>query len=73
MSLWIYGINSVSAVLETRPKDIKEFLFVKSRDEKKESDRLSFIRQKAHKNGIRITEQFEEEALEKIKVRTGLN
>lgn len=73
MSLWIYGINSVSAVLDNRPKDVKELLFVKSRDEKKDSDRLSLLRQRAQKNGIRISEQFEEEILERIKTRNGVN
>ncbi|MCX6112385.1 MAG: 23S rRNA (guanosine(2251)-2'-O)-methyltransferase RlmB [Proteobacteria bacterium] len=73
MSLWIYGINPVSAVIDNRPKDIKEIVFIKTRDEKKEGDRLASIRQNAQKYRIRISEQTEEEAFEKIKFRPGAN
>ena len=73
MSLWIYGINSVSAVLDNRPKDVKEMIFIKPKDEKKDSERLSLVRQKAQKNGIKTSEQTEEAVFERVKNREGVN
>ena len=54
MSLWIYGINPVNAVLKKRPKEVKEIIIIKALDEKKESERLTAIVEKAKKQGIRV-------------------
>jgi len=73
MSMWIYGINSISAVMDNRPKEIKEIVIIKPKDERKDGERLTFIRQSAQKHRIKVSEKTEEEAFERIKFHTGAN
>jgi len=47
MSLWIYGINPVSSVLQKRPRDVKEIIFIKTLDDKKENERLVILANKS--------------------------
>ena len=73
MSLWIYGINPISVVLKNRPNEVKEILFIKAKDERKEGERLTAIRQDAQKYKIRVSEKTEEEAFERIKFHSSVN
>jgi 23S rRNA (guanosine2251-2'-O)-methyltransferase len=68
MSFWIYGINAVSSVLEKRPKDIKEIIFLKTKA-KNESERIDAITETAKWKGVKTrfvgTEGVPEEFREK--------
>ncbi len=57
MSLWIYGINPVNAVLKKRPADVKEIIIIKALEENKENERLVAIVEKAKKHNVRVKVQ----------------
>ena len=57
MSLWIYGINPVNAVLKKRPNDVKEIIIIKAAEEIKQNERLVAIAEKAKKHGIKVRVQ----------------
>jgi len=72
MSLWIYGINPVNAVLKKRPGDVKEIIIIKALEEKKESERLTAIIEKAKKHNVKVKVQGFNELNEELKAKANV-